>query len=438
MGAEAGAADSGQPGGQEQSSRETGAAGQPGGVQPAAAQSPGTQPGSTQPGSTQPDGTQPDGPQPAGPQPGSMPPAGPQPGSMQSAGAERPDASLAEAAAARSRPPVTGYDEVPSWPRVLSTTIVLWLQRRMPGRRSRAGGRGDSRRGAVIIAVAVICVAVAVVVVVLLTGVLKGPRIVRATPARSAAGAGASGAIAAVAATRQQAASWVAAQVSHSTVVGCDPLMCSVLRAHGFPVGDLEVFGQASHDPLGATVVVATEAVRSQFGASLDRVYAPEVLAAFGNGAARIEIRALTPGGTARYPASLRADIGTRRNLGAQLAGNANVRLSAADRRLLLAGRVDSRLIVGLVMPADERGVDIMSFSDAGPGAGPGSPLRTAVLGALGSGAQARSYLQWLAGSLRIQQPPFRPAAIRPVQVNGRPGLEVMFAAPEPFNITAP
>jgi hypothetical protein len=59
-----------------------------------------------------------------------------------------------------------------------------------------------------------------------------------------------------VAATSNRAAAWVAAQVSRSAMVSCDPVMCQALRAHGFPASALTTnvsgLGEA---PAGAVVL---------------------------------------------------------------------------------------------------------------------------------------------------------------------------------------
>ncbi len=64
--------------------------------------------------------------------------------------------------------------------------------------------------------------------------------------------------------------------------------------------------GTSASDPLGSDLVVATPALRSQFGARLASVYAPVVIASFGSGAARIDIRAVAADGTAAYDSAAR------------------------------------------------------------------------------------------------------------------------------------
>ena len=99
------------------------------------------------------------------------------------------------------------------------------------------------------------------------------------------------------------------AQVSRSSVVACDPVMCSALQAQGLPAASLIELSPTADGPLGSAVVVATAAVRSQFGARLTTVYAPTVLAAFGTGTARIEVRVTAPDGAPAYLSSLSSDL---------------------------------------------------------------------------------------------------------------------------------
>src|ERR1022692_1587055 len=94
-----------------------------------------------------------------------------------------------------------------------------------------------------------------------------------------------------------EAAAWVAAQVSPSAIVFCDPVTCRALQADGIPASRLLVLRQVTTNPLGSDVIVATTAVRAQFGRRLSAVYAPAVIASFGAASARIDVRLTAPGG---------------------------------------------------------------------------------------------------------------------------------------------
>ena len=123
-------------------------------------------------------------------------------------------------------------------------------------------------------------------------------------------------AIRAAAAAHAAAARWIAAQVSTDAIVSCDPQMCAVLEAHGIRAGRLLPLGGSNSAPLGSDLIVSTESVRSEFGARLNNVYAPVVLASFGTGSVQTAIRVVAPDGSAAYMRSLRADMAKRAFLG--------------------------------------------------------------------------------------------------------------------------
>ncbi len=132
---------------------------------------------------------------------------------------------------------------------------------------------------------------------------------------------------------QDEAAHWVASQVSHSVVVSCDPLMCRVLRASGFPAGSLLDLWPGAGSPLGSSVVVATARVRSDFGVRLDSVYAPQVLARFGSGNTRVAVRVIAPDGAAAYWASLSADLALRKQSGAEFLTSSRIGATATAAR---------------------------------------------------------------------------------------------------------
>ena len=82
--------------------------------------------------------------------------------------------------------------------------------------------------------------------------------------------------------------------------VACDSVVCAGLAADGFPAGNLTVMKPAAPDPYGSVLVIATADVRSQFGSKLSSVYAPEVIASFGSGPNRIDVRVIAQSGRPR------------------------------------------------------------------------------------------------------------------------------------------
>jgi hypothetical protein len=331
---------------------------------------------------------------------------------------------------------------VPSWATVLRTTLRLWAQRHL----SRSPGQpSDTRpwRRRLAMALVVLGTAAAVAVALIVTQVL--PKSGSGPNTGNRASRGASGALGAVAASRQQAARWIVSQVSKAAIVSCDPMMCRVLAAHGFPPGNLMPLTPGSGSPWGSEIVVATAAVRSQFGRELTTEFAPGIVAAFGSGAAGIQVRAIAVLGGADFVRQLRADVLARQQAGAQLLRNPHLRATAAARKEMAAGQVDSRILITLATLADrERVVKMLGFGDAGPGASPGMPLRSATLAIPGTGAASRHYLQDVLAFLREQVPPTRALRInvqKGVQ-NGIAGTDVTFefSAPIVFKVlpTAP
>ncbi len=209
--------------------------------------------------------------------------------------------------------------------------------------------------------------------------------------------------------------------------------MCSVLVGHGFPAANLLVLGPGAPDPLGSAVVLATSAVRAMFGSRLATVYAPQTLASFGAGQARIDVRAVAADGSAAYRTALAADVRARRVAGLQLLADRRVAIAAPARAALAAGRVDARLLITLAALAANEPMQILAFGDAGPGASPGTPLRTAEITAAAPAARAMLVF------VRAQRPPFLPARSGLSAGPGDPGtrtvLTIGFTAPSPLGL---
>lgn len=278
-----------------------------------------------------------------------------------------------------------------------------------------------------LLGLAAMAAAVMAVVAAAATGVFSA-RHLASPPAPSRLGPPASQA----AAVRGQAAAWVAQQVTGNAIVACDPAMCPALQAHGIAAGDLLVLRSAASDPLGSEVVIATAAVRSQFGGRLASVYAPEILASFGSGGLRIDVRAVAPDGTAAYRTALAADLAARREAGSQLLRNPRISVSAAARRELIAGQVDSRLLMTLAAVASAEPVQVTAFGDAGPGASAGMPLRAIEVTVTARATGLRNMLAFV----RAQRPPYLPAHAGIVRgAGGTSVLSIEFAAPSPVGL---
>jgi hypothetical protein len=240
---------------------------------------------------------------------------------------------------------------------------------------------------------------------------------------------------------RDQAAAWVAGQIGRTTIVSADPAMCRVLESRGIPARDLYELGPEATNPLRSTVIVATPAVRAQFGTLLSSVYAPAVLASFGSGRQRVDIREIAPHGAAAYRSMLAADLAARKSTAAELLRSNRINVSPAARRQLSAGLVDSRLEITVAATAAERPIYIVAFNGFAPGADANMPLRFADLVQASPGhlAGSRSVTPAFVRSMVVflrGHAPFQPLRVETVRLAGdHTVLRIEFAAPSPIGL---
>jgi hypothetical protein len=312
------------------------------------------------------------------------------------------------------RTPGTVNRADPSWPTVASTTVRLWFDRHY--RR-----RGGHRR-LVIVASALLAMALGAGVTLAFTQRETGP----ARAVHHGANA-----IQVAQADRQQAAGWISREVASDIVVACDLEMCNQLQKSGFPAARLMQLQPTSPDPLGAQLVVATPVIRNQFGTRLASVYAPLVMASFGAGAERVDIRYIAPDGSEAFEAQLPAYRKNRIAAGEQLLANNHVQAAPDARKALLAGQVDPRLLVTLGTLAGLMPIRLVAFDDPSPGASSDVPLRGAELG-----AAASTGLSAMVAFLRAQQDLYAPAVARITQIaNGQQVVTVRYDAPGPMGL---
>jgi hypothetical protein len=113
---------------------------------------------------------------------------------------------------------------------------------------------------------------------------------------------------------------------------------------------------------------------------------------------------------------------------------NQHLIVSSAARPELAAGRVDSRLLATLATLADIESLRVLTVGDAGPGASPDVPLRSAEIAAP-AGAPA----SWTPTALRFlaaQQDPFLPSltALAHPAGAGR-ALLIEYPSPSPLGL---
>ena len=326
----------------------------------------------------------------------------------------------------------------PSWLKVIGTTLRLWLRRQVlhvPDS-ERLGARHKRRIAVAVIAVLVIAGgAAAVALTVHSQAGGSSPRRVSARPKLTPAQAAARAAAAATATVNDQAAArWIAAQVGHGLVIGCDPAACAAIIAAGYPTGGQVVLQPGVSLPGPGSLVVATAAVRAQYGAQLGSTV-PAVIASFGSGAQTVQVGVVVPGGPQAYQQDASRAQAARRNAGRKLLADRRVQARGVVRTDFGAGRVDPRLITVLRRLATHYTVDVVHLGDTGPQTGGTAPFRMAEVTVLSSraGRPASNDLAGMEKLLNSQPPGYRAELIPKRLAGGVRVLEIKFLAPSPI-----
>jgi hypothetical protein len=227
----------------------------------------------------------------------------------------------------------------------------------------------------------------------------------------------------------------VASQLSSAETVGCDPLMCAALRAHGVAASRLlpVTSGAAGSDAAGSGAVGAGVVVASASAVQ----GAPVLLASFGSGASLVEVRTAPPGGSAAYQRAAAADLAARRSAGTQLLNSQRIQVAGSAAGQLRAGEVDARVLIMLAMLASQHPWRVVGFA----GASPGVPLTEAPFRQVTiTGPDAADLAASLA-MVRAQRAPYQPAravVVRPPggqAAQGQMALRIDFAAPSPLGL---
>ena len=310
----------------------------------------------------------------------------------------------------------------PSWGRVLVSTVTLVVSRRLRAaglRRRRASGFRPGLTGRRWhFATLVLALAGVAVIVLWVTGALTG------TPSRAARVPAASpGPPSLAAGVQTRAAAWIAGQVSGDAIIACDPGMCAALQEQGVAAGRLMPLRSAAASPRGASVL----AISPSAGGQLAGQDAPALIASFGSGGNRVEVRAVEPGGVSAYRAALRADLAARRAAGSQLLRNSRIRFNGPGAAQLRAGDVDTRLLATLAALASQYSFRVTGFGDTSPGA----PVLFREVSMTGAGRGLAAALPMI----RAQNPPYLPAH---AAVVGQTGLSIEFGAPSPLGLLSP
>ena len=237
------------------------------------------------------------------------------------------------------------------------------------------------------------------------------------------------------AAIRNQAVSWMMRQVSRAAVVGCDAQVCADLTSRGFPGERLLTLGPQSNDPLGADLVVDTAAVRAQFRDRL-HVWAPAIIAAFGSGNARIEIRLEYPGGVTAYRADQQKYARARKAADAQLLTDSRLTFSATAKTQLRSGSIDPRLPELIAAMVHFHPLQIVDFGGQSPGGGPASLLRSMDLATADPPGHLTpsAYINWMRSFIKAQRSQYHPALSLVTLPGGQTVLRIGYGAPSPLN----
>jgi hypothetical protein len=299
-----------------------------------------------------------------------------------------------------------------------------------PRRRRRKNGRASRRRRAAVL--------LTLILLVVGAGGLAFTLSWRGAASERLAGSHAqiSQELAAESVARTGAITWVLHQVSPAAVVSCDAQVCADLARNGFPSADLLPLGPVSNDPLGSDLVMATATVRNQFGNRL-AVYAPAIIASFGTGNARIDIRWVYPGGAKAYRAALPAALGVRKGADAQLLSNSNIGFSTTAREQLLSGQIDPWLPLLLAIMAHRHPLSVVDFASQSPGGGPASLLRWVDVATTVKAAHLTraAYLGWMRSFIDTQRAEYRPVWVQQVTLRtGQAVLRIGYGAPSPLS----
>jgi hypothetical protein len=314
-----------------------------------------------------------------------------------------------------SRDPARPAAAAPPWGRVLATTIKLWVLRHWR------------------VAAAVTVAAVVAVTALAFSGAFSATSApaARARPAGRAASDGASSPAATApktaAAAAAAAATWTASQVSGDAIIACDPADCGALQVAGVSEARLMPLKPGSPDLQGAAVVVT-----SSVSPAVSQ-YAPAVIASFGSGDARVDVRAAEPGGAGAYQSALRSDLAARVSAGSQLLRNNRIKFTAQDAARLRAGEVDARVLATLAALSSQHFFSVVAFGDAAPGA---ATLYREVTITSNAATNAAADLAAGLALVKAQVQPYLPAYAAIVHMPaGHAGLSVEFAEPGPLGL---
>jgi putative peptide zinc metalloprotease protein len=270
---------------------------------------------------------------------------------------------------------------------------------------------------------------------------LAGPVAAAAGPAAAPAGPAALDETAAAA--EQAAVRWLAANLGPEATVAADSALQATAKRAGISAA-LTTYDALGPDPASVAVLAVTATTREAASADAglaSAVRRSRLIAAFGEGTARVELRRTQAGpGRPDRGADDYREAAARREAGADLAANPRLALSPAAREAVRQGGVDPRLLGVLAAFVRDHDLSVSAFPTVQGEEKTGALLRVARITAVGGepvrrGGLAQEALEnWLAA----QRPPHVPLSVVLREEDRVPVVEVTYDAATEVRLAGP
>lgn len=223
-----------------------------------------------------------------------------------------------------------------------------------------------------------------------------------------------------------QSEAWVAANLPVDARVVADAVVMADLAKTGTPAWNLLDYRTLDAQKASAAsasgwkvyeYIISTPALRTSLapaGQTRTAIASSTIVASFGAGNTRVEVREIDPDGVDAAAASRAQAEQASSEAGRQLLTNANIRLSPEAAQDVVSGKADGRLLSVLVGLGSQHTLTIGSFTDPAPsGLFPSELRQVSVLVVDGSlvadqTPQVAAVVDWLAA----QTGAFRPSAV--------------------------
>lgn len=243
----------------------------------------------------------------------------------------------------------------------------------------------------------------------------------------------------------QSAQAWVEDNVPHNRRVLVDDAAWVDLVRAGFPRDNVVWYYKVDTDtaveakaPGGwrdYDFALVTQSLRTSTGTgafpTVDTALAnSHLVASFGAGDARVDVRRIDPAGAKQTTVDRDRDVKASSSAGVALAKNSALTIAPAARDLLTGGRVDPRIVSVLALAAAEHRLSIRDFP-AATGDAPDTFRRSMVIDSVDGRPVTDATAEPLTRLLDVQAPPYRPAHVE--LADGR--LTVTYLSPSPTGL---